>query len=172
MIYRCRYAVEGFKVNAVDYLLKPVSYKDFCSAAERALRWFGLLRKGTEKQPEPDGGGKDCIFVKSEHKLVRLRYSDIIYVEGLKDYVKIHTSEYDSPVLSLMTMKALELMLPENMFARVHKSYIVNFTKIGVIERNRIVFGKNRIPVSDSYRDSFYEKLAGYAMIENKKREP
>lgn len=145
------YAVEGFKVNAVDYLLKPVSYDEFKSAAIRALR-----ETQTHKSDEPVPL-RDFIIVKSEYKLVQIAVSDIIYVEGLKDYVKICTK--DNSIMTLMNIKNLEQSLPPEMFMRVHRSFIVNKTKIKVIERNRIVFGNVYIPISETYKQAFSEYI-------------
>lgn len=143
------YAVEGFKVNAVDYLLKPVSYEEFKSAAIRALR------EAPAHKPEEPVTLRDFIIVKSEYKLVQIAVDDIIYVEGLKDYVKICTK--DSSIMTLMNIKNLEQSLPPELFMRVHRSFIVNKNKIKVIERNRIVFGNVYIPISETYKQAFSE---------------
>lgn len=147
-----QYALEGFKVDALDYLLKPVSYPEFLKAANKALQWVGMSRH-TQVPSDED---KDSIFVKSDYKLVKLQLHQIQYIEGLKDYVKIYLEDHPQPVVSLLSMKMFEEMLPSS-FIRVHRSYIVNLDKITVIERNRIVFGKAYIPVSDSYKDKFLE---------------
>lgn len=143
------YAVEGFKVNAVDYLLKPVSYDEFKSAAIRALR------ERPSHKPESEHSVYDRIIVKSEYKLMQIPLDDIIYVEGLKDYVKICTK--DNSIMTLMNIKTLEQALPPELFMRVHRSFIVNKSKIRVIERNRIVFGNVYIPISETYKPAFSE---------------
>lgn len=139
-----QYAVEGFKANAIDYLLKPISYDDFLKAAEKAQ---GVLQKKEEKKPN-----REFMFVKSEYRVVRIDISKITYIEGLKDYVKIYQEDKPKPVLTLMSMKALEDFLPEG-FRRVHRSYIVQLSKMEVIERSRILFGNNDVPISDSNRE-------------------
>lgn len=140
-----QYAVEGFKANAIDYLLKPISYDDFLKAAEKAQ---GVLQqKNEEKKPN-----REFMFVKSEYRVVRIDISKITYIEGLKDYVKIYQEDKPKPVLTLMSMKALEDFLPEG-FRRVHRSYIVQLSKMEVIERSRILFGNNDVPISDSNRE-------------------
>ncbi len=149
------YALESFKVNALDYLLKPISYEEFRRAAVRALQ-AGAGRSQTAPQKPAD----DVIIVKSEYKLIQIRVDDILYVEGLKDYVKICTA--DSTIMTLMNVKALEHALPADRFMRVHRSYIVNKQRITVIERNRIVFGNVSIPVSDTYRQSFSEYVSAH----------
>jgi DNA-binding LytR/AlgR family response regulator len=144
-----QYALEGFKVDAVDYLLKPVSYPEFLNAVNKAKRWF----EHTSKETEPEA--RNSIFVKSDYKLVQIEYSNILYIEGLKDYVKFYLEGNEKPVLSLMSMKSLEENLPDSKFMRVHRSFIVNLDKIKTIERNRIVFGKEYIPISENYKEKF-----------------
>lgn len=162
-----QYALDSYRVNALDYLLKPVSYADFVQAADKALHWFELSRK-TEAPPAaatPGAGGYESIFIKTEYKLVQIELKKILYVEGLKDYVKIYIEGEPHPVLSLMSMKAMEELLPESRFIRVHRSFIVQPEKIRVIERNRIVFGKTYIPVSDSYKAAFMEFLSRHSLL-------
>lgn len=146
-----QYAIDGYKVNALDYLLKPISYVDFLQAANKALQWFELLQQPREE--------KESIFVKSEYKLVQIMLKDILYIEGLKDYIKIYEENQPKPVLCLMSMKAMEELLPPKRFIRVHRSYIVQKDKIRVIDRGRIVFGKTYIPISDSYKQAFQDFL-------------
>ena len=149
-----QYALEGFRVDALDYLLKPVSYPEFLKSADKALKWFEM--KGNAQAPQ---GEEDSIFVKSDYKLLKVELRKICYIEGLKDYVKIYLEDASQPIVSLISMKSLEELLPSSSFIRVHRSYIVNLDQIRVIERNRIVFGKNYIPVSDSYKDKFTDFL-------------
>ena len=146
-----RQAIDGYKVNALDYLLKPISYVDFLQAANKAVQWFELLQQPKEEI--------QSIFVKSEYKLVQIELSKILYIEGLKDYLKIYEEDSPKPILSLMSMKAMEELLPASRFMRVHRSYIVQKNKIRIIDRGRIVFGKNYIPISDSYKLAFQEFL-------------
>ena len=145
-----QYALDGYKVNAVDYLLKPISYADFLRAADKARHWYERAQSSPAREEEIDS-----IFVKSEYKLVQVDLRRILYVEGLKDYIKIYEEENPKPILSLMSMKAMEDLLPASQFMRVHRSYIVRKDKIRVIDRGRIVFGKAYIPVSDSYKAVF-----------------
>ncbi len=148
-----RYAIDGFKVNAVDYLLKPVSYTEFLAAATKVLNLIET----------PTATRNDYIIVKSEYKLVQIPVNDIIFIEGVRDYVKIYI-EGDSSVLTLMNIKSLDQALPRDMFMRVHRSYIVNTSKIRVIERNRIVFGKHYVPVSESYKDAFADYVSHHTV--------
>lgn len=146
-----QYAIDGYRVNALDYLLKPISYVDFLQAVNKAVQWFELLQQPREEITS--------IFVKSEYKLVQVDLKNLLYVEGLKDYVKIYEEGEPKPLLSLMSMKALEDILPPQRFLRVHRSYIVNKDKIRIIDRGRIVFGKTYIPVSESYKQAFQDFL-------------
>ena len=154
-----QYAVDGYRVNALDYLLKPISYADFLEACNKAMQWFQLVQQ-SEQQPAATAPANEeprSIFVKSEYKLLQIQLDDIRYIEGLKDYVKIYTEQSPRPILSLMNMKAIEQMLPESRFIRVHRSFIVQKSKIREIERNRIVFGDVYIPIGDSYKQAFLD---------------
>ena len=146
-----QYAIDGYKVNALDYLLKPISYVDFLQAANKAVQWFELLQQPKEEI--------ESIFVKSDYKLVQVELRNILYIEGLKDYIKIYEENSPKPILSLMSMKSMEELLPASRFIRVHRSYIVQKDKIRIIDRGRIVFGKNYIPISDSYKQIFQDFL-------------
>jgi two-component system, LytTR family, response regulator len=148
------YALEGFKVNALDYILKPFGYDEFLKAANKAKSHFDLLRKATVQDDSKD----DYLFVKSEYKIKRINLNDIQYIEGLREYVKIVLKDEKS-VLSLMSLKSLEEKLPSNRFMRVHRSFIVNLDEVQTIERSRIIFGKTYIPVSEQYKDKFQEFL-------------
>ena len=158
-----QYAIEGFRHNAIDYLLKPVSYSEFLNAANRALVWAELNEKArlaVEKDDEPQ-----FIIVKSEYKLIQIDISKITYIEGLKDYVKIYTEDSPNCILSLMNMKTIEQRLPADKFIRVHRSFIVQMSKINVIERTRIVFGKKYIPISDTYKKAFNDYLQKHTIV-------
>lgn len=150
-----QYALDGYRVNALDYLLKPISYTDFLQAANRALQWF----ERSEQTPKE----RESIFIKSDYKLIQIELRRILYIEGLKDYIKIYEEGEPKPILSLMSMKAMEEMLPASRFIRVHRSFIVQKEKIRVIDRGRIVFGKSYIPISDSYKQAFQEFIDGKA---------
>lgn len=159
-----QYAVDGYRVNALDYLLKPISYTDFLEAANKALQWFGLSRQQTpassaESTPLQKENELDSIYVKSDYKLIQVKINEILYIEGLKDYLKIYTESQPKPLLSLMSLKSMEELLPTSRFMRVHRSFIVHKEKIKVVDRNRIVFGKVYIPISDSYKKEFQAYL-------------
>jgi DNA-binding LytR/AlgR family response regulator len=154
-----QYAVDGFRANALDYLLKPISYADFLEACNKAMQWFQLVQQTEQPSSAATAAEEEprSIFVKSEYKLLQIDLDDIRYIEGLKDYVKIYTEQSPHPILSLMNMKAIEQMLPASRFIRVHRSFIVQKSKIREIERNRIVFGDVYIPIGDSYKQAFQD---------------
>lgn len=167
-----QYALDSYKVNALDYLLKPISYPDFLQSANKALQWYELLRKKAPDNPVADPSAPphpkeemESIFVKSEYKLIQIELNRILYIEGLKDYVKIYIEGETRPILSLMSMKAMEELLPESRFIRVHRSFIVQPEKIKVIERNRIIYGKEYIPISDSHKEKFFEFLSQRSLL-------
>ena len=155
------YAIEGFKVNAVDYLLKPFGLDDFQRAANKVLRQYQLIHRNeapmqptasTPSQPEEDS---DVLFVKSDYRMVRINIKKIRYVEAMSEYLRLFMDDDAKPVIALLSMKKLEERLPQY-FMRVHRSYIVNLQKIQQIERGRIVMDKDTdIPVSDGYKDAF-----------------
>lgn len=158
------YAVEGFKVRAMDYLLKPISYEDFLSAAVKAKEYFEVT-----EPVEVTGQRKiKSIFVKTEYRLQQIDLDKITYIEGLKDYVKIHLNDGSTPVLSLMRLKNLEDTLPNEDFVRVHKSFIVRLTAIEAIERSHILIGQDRIPIGDSYKPRLYQALSSTAFLPDK----
>lgn len=145
-----QYALDSYKVNALDYLLKPISYADFLQSVNKAVRWYELKQKA-ENGVETNEAD-DYIYVKSDYKLIQIPLDRILYIEGLKDYIKIYMEGEPKPILSLISMKAMEEKLPSTRFLRVHRSFIVQKSKIKVVDRGRIVFGKEYIPVSDSYK--------------------
>lgn len=166
-----QYAVDSYKVSALDYLLKPIRYADFLTAANKALQWYELFSKPAALLPslpsslptEPEM--LESIFIKTDYKLIQIELRKILYIEGLKDYVKIYVDDEPRPILSLMSMKTMEETLPSTRFIRVHRSFIVQPEKIKVIERNRIVFGKEYIPISDNYKQKFFDFLAQHARM-------
>ncbi|WP_289859787.1 LytTR family DNA-binding domain-containing protein [uncultured Muribaculum sp.] len=162
-----RYAIEGFKVNALDYLMKPISYEEFVGAANKALQWVELRRRADELD-----NNKRYIIVKSEYKQVQIPIDKIQFIEGLKDYVKIYVEGEKNAILTLTSMKTIERYLPAAEFLRVHRSFIVNTSKISIIERNRIVFGNHYIPVSESYKQAFNDYVAGYSLSAQRDNQP
>ena len=153
------YALEGFELNALDYLLKPISLERFMKAVNKAIEQIELQRKDAAPESPTQGDDPDFIFVKADKKLVKISYDDIIYIEGLKDYVIIRMNE--SRVITLQTMKSLEAKLPQANFKRIHRSYIVNIDKIDAVMGNMIeVQEKNQakhLPIGKNYRDDLLE---------------
>lgn len=159
-----RFAIEGYKVNAVGYLLKPISYDEFL---EVAMKVQNMCIKETVSAPASIVAAQEeqkTLLVKSDYKMLQITISDILYIEGLKDYVKIYLENVKEPIVTLLSMKSLEMKLPENKFCRVHRSFIVQTSKCKIIEKGRIVIENNSIPISDSYRASFFEKLQNVAI--------
>jgi DNA-binding LytR/AlgR family response regulator len=149
------YALEGFQVDAVDYLLKPIGYADFLKAAQKAKERFFTR----PSKPEQLDSNEEFLFIKADYKLQRINLKDIKYIEGMREYVRIYI-ENQSPVMTLLSMKKLVEHLPQKDFMRVHRSFIVNLNKITTIERNRIIFDKDvYIPVSEQYKENFQKFL-------------
>jgi len=145
------YAVEGFKVNAIDYLLKPIGYDDFIASVERAKSRLVPIAQEKEELTQKEG----YLFIKSEYRIIRIEVKNIKYIEGQREYVRIYLTD-QKPIMTLLSFKKVLEKLPESKFMRVHKSYIVNLDKITTIERMRILFDDDvRIPVSDQYKEVF-----------------
>lgn len=211
-----QYAVEGYKVDALDYLLKPIAYTDFVGAVTRAQRWFARVAEADVRSaagndagnvggdngtaadarigeadsdeakagmnaehpvfgtgdnaasatdeacvqlPSHAGTAPDCLFVKSDYRLVRINLADLLYIEGLKDYVKIYTTDSPKPILSLTSLRVLESLLSPDRFVRTHRSHIVNMEHVKAVEKGQVLIGQKYIPVSDSYRDRVNEYI-------------
>ena len=155
-----QYAIEGYKVNALDYLLKPFDYNEFLNAAQKARNHFEKNSlQNTENQQ--NNKNSDFIFVKSEYRQIKINFSEILYIEGLKDYVKIYTSSHPRPILTLMSLKKLEEELPTEQFMRVHRSYIISLEKIEAIERNHVVIKDGFITIAPNYKDILMEYIKG-----------
>lgn len=157
-----KYAIDGYNLNVVDYLLKPVSFDRFLLACNKALELF-LSRRRVDLSydfPKPsDSSAMEYLFVTSDYSLVKIRLDDVTHIEGLKDYLKIYFTNQTNPVLTRMTMKALEERLPPRKFFRVHKSYIVSIDKIEFIRSQRIKIGPHLVPISNSHYEIFRQKV-------------
>lgn len=149
------FAFDGYENNVTDYLLKPVSFERFLKSAEKAYRLAELLTKEPNLQP-----GGEFIFVRTENKMVKINFSDILYIEGLKNYVSIYIGN-NKRVITLQNMKTLEEILPAKRFVRVQKSYIVNLEKIDTIERQRIFIGSHSIPIGETFSTHFFSLING-----------
>ena len=150
------YAVEGFQVEATDYLLKPITFSNFLKAANKVNFLVELTANNPKESVKTTA---NHLFVKSDYKLIRIELSDIKYIESQHEYIKIHLVN-SNPILTQLSLKSIEEQLPSDRFMRVHRSYIVNLAKVTVIERNRIVFDGNLyIPVSEQYKEIFQEYI-------------
>lgn len=151
------YAVEAFKIEAVDYLLKPFSFEDMLRSADKALHVYNLNHREAEAPIDNIySKEEECIFIKSDYKIVRIYIKDICYLESMSEYVKIFIEGKDKPIITLITMKRLEDVLPSSVFMRVHRSFLVNLFKVKEISRMRIVMDKEvYIPVGESYKEQF-----------------
>lgn len=145
-----QYALEGFNLSVVDYLVKPVALERFIKACNKAKALFDLKQLRTTAQADPV---TDHFFVNVEYSLVKIVFNDILYVEGLKDYIKIHLSSAPRPVITRMSLKSIEEKLPTDKFLRTHKSYIVAIDKVTSIKRDFVCIKEAEIPVSESYKD-------------------
>ena len=151
------YAVEGFKVNAVDYLLKPFGLDDFRRAANRIKERQESVSTNIQ-HPTPNSQ-PDTLFVKTDYRMVKISIADIRYIEGMSEYLKIYLEGEDKPIITLLSMKKIETRLPEN-FMRIHRSYIVNLHKIQEVNKNRIIMdAETFLPIGDMYKESFQQYL-------------
>lgn len=150
-----KYALDGFNLDVLDYLVKPVSFERFLKAANKALE-FSELKKNhlTAKKTEESS---DYIFVNSEYTLLKVVFSEITYIEGLKDYIKIHVATSTKPIITRLSMKGIEEKLPSSKFIRVHKSFIVSLDKIMAIRKSRIRLANGEVPVSENYREALFK---------------
>ena len=155
-----QYAIEGYKVNALDYLLKPFDYNEFLNAAQKARNHFET-NSFQNNENQQNNKNSDFIFVKSEYRQIKINFSEILYIEGLKDYVKIYTSSHPRPILTLMSLKKLEEELPSEQFMRVHRSYIISLEKIEAIERNHVVIKEGFITIAPNYKDILMKYIKG-----------
>ena len=150
------YALEGFKANALDYLLKPVSYGEFLKAVGKAMEWFAM-RDCYERSQEMTRPS-DYFTIKADYRLVQLKTDSILYIEVRKDRL-IFFRKSGENVSTVMSMRDIEEILPASKFMRVHRSFIVNLENVEVVERNRIVFGNTYVPISDSKKEEFLKRV-------------
>lgn len=150
-----QYALEGFELNVIDYLLKPIPFERFLKAVQKAYDLFELRKKET---PSPAAVERGFLFVFSEYKEIKLYYDEILYVEGLKDYVKIFTKQFPKPILTRLNLKAIEAKLPPKEFCRVHNSFIVALNQITAIQKTKIQIAKQDIPIGNRYLAQFEQQ--------------
>jgi DNA-binding LytR/AlgR family response regulator len=162
-----QYALEGFRVDALDYLVKPFSFVDFSKAAAKAYDYFMMLdgnRNVPERNPAQTDEVKQYVYVKVEHQLVKVEIEDILYIESLKDYVKIYLKNTDRALLTLTSLKKLQEKLPVNQFLRLHRSYIVSTSAIKSATKTSVLIGETTIYVSEQFKESFNEFLAKWIL--------
>ena len=151
------YAVEGFKVDAVDYLLKPFGLDDFKRAANRLQERLEVRKQ--EPATTIVSSEDDSIFVKTDYRVVKIAISDIRYIEGMSEYLKIHLESQPKPIVTLLSMKKMEEFLPSH-FMRIHRSYIINLKKIQEVNKNRVIMDSETfLPIGDNYKDAFNDYL-------------
>jgi DNA-binding LytR/AlgR family response regulator len=159
-----KYAYKGFELDAIDYLIKPVPFGRFLKAAQKAFDYLKL-------QQGPVYEKRDYIFIHSEYSLVKVKFDEILYIEGLKDYIKIYSVGSSRPLLTRMSMKAVEDLLPQGDFIRVHKSFIISMDKVISIRKNRIRIASMEVPISSYYRENL-KHILGKEAPENNASEP
>lgn len=153
------YAIEGYKVNAVDYLLKPFGMNDFLRAAMKIQEQYNLRHQNAPQQQSSPVQSDGTIFVKTDYRVLRIAIADIRYIEGMSEYLKIHLDN-QKPVITLLSMKKMEDYLPSTLFMRIHRSYIVNLQKIQEVNKNRVILDADtNLPIGDLYKDQFNEYL-------------
>jgi DNA-binding LytR/AlgR family response regulator len=152
------YALEGFELNAVDYLKKPFSFDRFCQAYFRAEELLKLKKQSQVSQPTQNTD--DFLFIKSDKKTIKVKFSDLYYIEGLGDYIKLHLK--DRKLVTNLSMKKIFSLLPKNSFFRTHKSFIVSLDKIDAIEGNMTVIKNTKLPIGNSYRQEFMQFIKGF----------
>ena len=155
-----QYALEGFNLDVIDYVLKPISFERFLKASHKALDFY-KSKLSLQGQGPTAESKTDFIFIHADYSLMKIMFDDILYIEGLKDYIKIHLRTQKFPVVCRMTMKLIAERLPADSFLRIHKSFIVSLKKIESIRNQKVKIGENHIPLSDSYSEQFYQTI-GY----------
>lgn len=155
-----QFAIEGYKVEALDYLLKPYSYEEFLAAATKAYQYFERIQQAPVSKIADAVVQQEFIFLKVEYQLVKVMLKDITHVEAYKDYVKVHLKSKPNPLLSLTSMKNMEELLPSEKFMRVHRSFIIALDHIDSVSKNVIQTGDHQIAVGDNYKDQFLEFLS------------
>ncbi|PBQ34204.1 DNA-binding response regulator [Sphingobacteriaceae bacterium] len=153
------YAHEGFELDVLDYIVKPFSFERFLKAANKAQEYKAFK---SNRQPEQE---RDYVFVYSEYNLIKIMIHEINYVEGLKDYIKIHITGSEKPIITRLSMKAMEENLPVKKFVRTHKSFIIAVDKIKSIRNNRIKLTTTEIPLSEHYKDAFFKIIDPRALL-------
>ncbi len=154
------YAIEGFKLDAIDYLLKPIAFEDFLKASNKLNRIYSMNNNVQSAMEQGEGVCHDCLFVKSDYRMLRVPISSIKYVESMSEYVRIFVDDNPKPIVSLLSMKKIEESLPAGDFMRVHRSYLINLNKVKEVSKMRLVYdGGVYVPIGEMYKDAFFEYI-------------
>lgn len=154
------YAIEGFKLDAIDYLLKPIAFEDFLKASNKLNRIYSMNNNAQSAMEQGEGVCHDCLFVKSDYRMLRVPISSIKYIESMSEYVRIYVEDSPKPIVSLLSMKKIEESLPVGDFMRVHRSYLVNLNKVKEVSKMRLVYdGGVYVPIGEMYKDAFFEYI-------------
>lgn len=166
------YAIEGFRLDAVDYLLKPIGFDEFLKAANKVYKMYTINSAAQEQLPElpaEEGVCRDCLFVKSDYRVLRVPIDSIKYVESMSEYVRIYVDGNSKPIVSLLSMKKLEDSLPAESFMRVHRSFLVNLNKVKEVSKMRIVYDNDLyIPIGEMYKEKLFEYIEKRFVGKNK----
>jgi DNA-binding LytR/AlgR family response regulator len=155
-------AIEGFNLSALDFLVKPFSFDRFLRASHKAFEYYHFKKKNSWKEREPQDfnpGSSEFVLVKSDYQTIKIKLEDILYIEGLKDYIKIYTAKNSKPVITLSSLKKLQQNLPPERFSRIHKSYIIGLDHIHTINKTQVVINDKYIPIGESYKNIFLNKM-------------
>ena len=154
------YAIEGFKLDAIDYLLKPIAFEDFLKASNKLNRIYSMNNNVQSAMEQGEGVCHDCLFVKSDYRMLRVPISSIKYIESMSEYVRIFVEDSPKPIVSLLSMKKIEESLPAGDFMRVHRSYLVNLNKVKEVSKMRLVYdGGVYVPIGEMYKEAFFEYI-------------
>lgn len=155
------YAVEGFKADAIDYLLKPFSFTDFQRSAQKVKKQYDLLHQSSESECDVAPADEDdCIFIKSDYRVQRIAIDDILYVEAMSEYLRLHLKDQSRPVTVLLSMKKMEERLPVSTFMRIHRSYIINIKTIREVNKTRVtLYTEESLPIGDNYKEAFFDYI-------------
>ena len=164
------YAIEGFRLDAVDYLLKPIAFEDFLKASNKLYELY-CMRNGVKTSAVADNEDRvqqDCLFVKSDYRVLRVPIDSIKYIESMSEYVRIYVEGNPKPIISLLSMKKIEENLPSSLFMRVHRSYLVNLNKVKEVSRMRIVYDNDvYVPIGEMYKDNFFNYIEKFFVGKN-----
>lgn len=159
----CQYAVDSYRLSAVDYLLKPYGFADFQRAANKVLKAYKTRILQNQASNSSDTKARESIFIKVDYRYIRVNLKDILYIKGYGEYLQIHTVNGSQPLLTLSSFSSIMDMLPDN-FLQIHRSYIVNMNRIDQVEKSRVILGSERLPVSDSFKRAFQDYLSSHSL--------